>query len=154
MIEASGRDRQIHALARQLIGHLAGQTDIELIQIGAVGAARGPDVLLTAIERLDAALAQLADLASVYGDDRQFSLDPLVLPVAALFGEYLRDATGASWHHPDPDDPMPDDELILLMPDGIAVDLLGVARAALVSNAPNLTAVARGVVMPERPANS
>jgi hypothetical protein len=101
--------------------------------------------LLVAVERLDLALGQLADLASVYDTSAGPSLEPLALPVAALTGEYLA-AAGSRWLPPDPDDPTPSDGLTIVTAGGIAIDLLGVARATLLSGAPNLAAVVERLV--------
>lgn len=140
----ASRDEQIAALATQFVAYLRQGTDVELDAPGAVSAARGPVAVLADIERLDLALAQLTDMASVYDSGASTSLEPLALPAAALTGEYLRHATGATWLSPDPDDPMPDDALTIVTCDGIAIDLLGLSRATLLSGAPNLrAAVAR-----------
>ncbi|HEX5166368.1 MAG TPA: hypothetical protein VFV93_13285 [Thermomicrobiales bacterium] len=135
------RDEQIAALAGQFVAYLRQGTDVELDAPGAVSDAHGPAALLDAVERLDLALAQLVDLASVYDDGASMSLESLVLPAAALMGEYLRVCSGASWLAPDPDDPAPDDSLAIVTSDGIAIDLLGAARATLLSGAPNLRSV-------------
>jgi hypothetical protein len=137
----ANRDEQIAALATQFVAYLRQGTDVELDAPGVVSDAHGPAALLDAVERLDLALAQLVDLASVYDDGASMSLEPLVLPAAALTGEYLRAASGASWLAPDPDDPAPDDTLAIVTTDGIAIDLLGAARATLLSGAPNLRSV-------------
>jgi|GEM_PF-2921915 len=136
----ANRDEQIAALAGQFVAYLRQGTDVDIETPEAVSDARGFTVLLAAIERLDLALGQLLDFASVY-DDGSPSLEPLALPTAALTGEYLRHATGAEWLTPDPDDPMPDDSLTIVSADGIAIDLLGVARATLLSGAPNVRAI-------------
>lgn len=147
------RDERIAALAAQLLDYLRHGTDVELDNPEAMRDADGPDALVAAVERLDLALAQLTDLASVY-DGASPSLEPLALPAAALTGEYLRQATGAAWLAPEPDDPLPDDNLTLVTSDGIAIDLLGLARAALLSGAPNLRAVVATLVAPEEPQRS
>ncbi len=145
----ASRDEQIAALAGQLVAYLRQATDIELDPPGAVSDARGLAALLAAVERLDLALAQLLDLASVYDDTGSPSLETFALPAAALTGEYLRLAAGASWLAPDPDDLMPDDTLTLVTSHGIAIDLLGVTRAALLSGDPNLSVVIARLVGPE-----
>lgn len=134
------REQRIAGLANQLVEYLSQGTDVELDAPGAMSNAHGPDVVLGAIERLDLALGQLLDLASVY-DGATPSLEPLALPAAALTGEYLRNATGAAWLPPDPDDPRADDELTLVTSDGVALDLLGLARATLMSGDPNFRSV-------------
>lgn len=145
----ASRDEQIAALAEQFVAYLRQATDIKLDTPGAVSDAHGPAALLAAVERLDLALAQLLDMASVYDDASSPSLEALALPAAALTGEYLRHATGARWLAPDPDDPMPDDTLTLVTGDGIAIDLFGVTRAALLGGDPNLSAVIARLVEPE-----
>ncbi len=144
-MSASERAGQIAALAHRLVEYLQQQTGNDIVEPGAVSNAYGPSHFLLAFERLDAALDQIGDLASVYADDPRATLEPLVLPTAALAGEYLRAALGARWHEPN-DDPLAGEALILVLPDGIAIELVGVARAAILSSAPNLTAVARRLV--------
>lgn len=132
----TGAGRSRAAWMAQLAGgfreYLIGQTEIELL---ALEFGSGP--VLLAIERLDLALGQLADLASVYGDDSRGMLDPLMVPAAALSGEYLRILSAAVWIEPDPDLP-PDDSLLLVLDNGIAIDLHGIARVALGSPGPSL----------------
>jgi hypothetical protein len=142
MADASpaNRNDQIAALADQFVVYLRQGTDIEIDAPGAVSDARGSTALLAAVERLDLALAQLVDLASVY-EMAGPSLEPFAMPAAALIGEYLRHATGATWFPPDPDDPLPDDTLTIVSDGGIAIDLLGLARATLLSGHPNLRAI-------------
>jgi hypothetical protein len=146
--EHSEHLERIAELAYQFAGYLTAQTEIEVIDSGAVGDTHGPVAVLAAFERLDAALEQLADLASVYSDDRRASLEPLALPTAALAGEYLRHALGASWYPGglDGGDRVPGESLVIVLPGGVAADLLAVVRAALLSGAPNLTAIARSLV--------
>lgn len=136
------RSRQIAALAERFRDYLTHQTDTDMLEIEAVATDHGLGVL-AAFERLDAALALLLDLASVYDDagPTPGTLEPLVLPAAALAGEYLRAAGLAAWHEPDDDD-LADDALIIIAGPA-AIDLTGVARAALASDRPNLSAVAR-----------
>jgi hypothetical protein len=136
----ANRNDQIAALADQFVVYLRQGTDIEIAAPGAVSDARGSAALLAAVERLDLALGQLLDLASVY-EMAGPSLEPFTMPAAALTGEYLRHATGATWLPPDPDDPMPDDTLTIVTAGGIAIDLLGLARATLLSGNPNLRAI-------------
>ena len=145
----ASRDEQIAALAARFVVYLRQGTDVEIDDPGAVSDARGPAVLLAAVERLDLALVQLTDMASVYDSGASPALEPLALPAAALTGEYLRHATGATWLAPDPDDPMPDDTLMIVTSDGIAIDLLGLTRVALLGGEPNLRAVVVRLVTPE-----
>ncbi|HMM43717.1 MAG TPA: hypothetical protein PKA95_17620 [Thermomicrobiales bacterium] len=136
------RSRQIATLAEQFRDYLTHQTDTDMPKIEAVATDYGLGVL-AAFERLDAALALLLDLASVYDDagPARGALEPLVLPAAALAGEYLRAAGLAAWHESGDDD-LADDALIIVAAT-TAIDLTGVARAALASERPNLSAIAR-----------
>lgn len=136
----AARARQIAALAQQFRDYLAQQTDTDMPEIEAVATDHGLGASV-AFARLDAALALLLDLASVYDEAPRGVLEPLVLPTAALAGEYLRAAGLGTWHDPD-DDPLADDALIIVA-GPTAVDLTGVARAALASERPNLSAVAQ-----------
>ncbi len=102
--------------------------------------------LLQAIERLDHALNQVIDLASVYGDDPRLTTEPLIAPVAALAGAYLQASGAAAWIPRSADaspvgSGMPDEEIAIATPNGYALDLMGVARVALFSGAPNLRAI-------------
>ena len=139
------RDAQIVTLAERFREYLSQQTDIEIVPSGAVASGDGPAAvpLETAFERLDAALGQLIDFASIYAEGQVASdmLEPLILPAAALAGEYLRAALDASWIAPDLEMPDWDSSLDLALPQGIAIDLVGVTRAALLSGAPNLSAL-------------
>lgn len=134
------RPRQIAALAERFRDYLTHQTDTDMLEIEAVATDHGLGVL-AAFERLDAALAVLLDLASVYESARG-TFEPLVLPAAALAGEYLRAAGLATWHEPEEDDFGADDALVIVA-GPTAIDLAGVARAALASDRPNLSAVAQ-----------
>lgn len=138
----SDRASRIQAVALGYRDYLRNQTDIEMAEIGAVDQSHGPDALVAAIERVDHALTQMIDLASVYTDDARMSLEPLLVPTAALVGEYLRVALTAEWM---PDDGM-QDALIIVLPNGIAADLVGVARTALLSGAPNFSAVIASLI--------
>lgn len=143
------REEQIAALAAQFVAYLRQGTDVVLDAPEAVSDAHGLSSVLDAVERLDLALGQMIDLASIYEDNTRPSLEPLALPAAALTGEYLRYAAGANWLPVDPDDPMPDDTLTIVTHDGIAIDMLGLARATLLSGAPNLYAVVERLVTSE-----
>lgn len=138
------RAGQISALAERFRDYLALQTDTQMPEIEAVATDHGLDVFL-AFERLDAALALLLDLASVYDDggSSRAAIEPLVLPAAALAGEYLRVAGMANWHAPGEDDL---DDALVIIAGSAAIDMSGVARAALASEHPNLSAVARRLV--------
>jgi hypothetical protein len=127
----SDRDEELAAAARNVRARLSEQTGVELAAPEGLTAAE----LAGALARLDLALAQLADLASVYGDDSRGMLEPLIAPAAVVVGDYLRAALGAVWQEPDPAAP---DELVILLPDQAPVDLLGLARLALAGGAPNL----------------
>ena len=139
---ANDRNQRIQELARGFRDYLLSQTDIELPDFGAVDHTYGPAALVMAIERLDLALTQLIDLATVYSDDARMSVEPLTVPTAALAGEYLRAGLGATW--------LIDDDaehaLITVLPNGIAADLTGVARSALLSGAPNFAAVITSLI--------
>lgn len=145
----ANREEQIAALAAQLVAYLRQGTDVDVELPEAVSDAHGLSSVLDAIDRLDLALGHMVDLASIYEDNAGPSLEPLALPTAALAGEYLRHALEATWLSVDPDDPMPDDTLTLVTRDGIAIDLLGLARAALLSGAPNLRAVVERLISSE-----
>ncbi|MGH9175472.1 MAG: hypothetical protein ACRD1H_13995 [Vicinamibacterales bacterium] len=145
----TSRDERIAALAAQLVAYLRQQTEIVIDMPGDIDP-DGPAPLLAAFERLDLALGQLADIASVYDEGPGPALEPLALPLAALTGEHLRHVAAAHWLPADPDDPNPDDSLLLVTADGIVIDLLGVARAALLSGAPNLTAVVSRLIASDR----
>lgn len=152
------RNEQILALAERFREYLSHQTDIQIVPPGAVTTSDGSDAisLEIAFERLDAALGQLIDLASIYAEGQVATdaLESLILPAAALAGEYLRAALDASWLPVDPEMPDAGSMLDLALPGGVAIDLVGVARAALLSTAPNLSAVARRIIedIPEEPA--
>jgi len=143
-MSGAGRDRAawMAELARGFRDYLIGQTDIELVAIG-----EGTTIAL-AFERLDLALGQLADLASIYGDDSRGMLAPLVVPTAALAGEYLRVLAGGTWVEPDPELPL-DDSLLVVLPNGIAVDLHGVARGAVGGVGPSLPSVVAALMTDE-----
>jgi hypothetical protein len=133
-------------LARGFHEYLVAQTDVALTQVDG-GGVDDDAALAAAFQRLDLALGQMADLASVYGDDSRAVLDPLVVPVAALAGEYLCFGARAVWVEPDPELPS-DDSLPMLLANGVAVDLHGLARAALNRASPSLSAVMRALLAP------
>jgi hypothetical protein len=137
----SDRDEQFTALAKQFSDYLHGQTGIALEP----PVAGEPASLRQSIERLDLALAQIADLASVYGADHRSDIEPLTVPTAVLTGEYLRIGIGAHWLEPAFDG---DGSLLLVTPDGVAIDLDGLARSALLSQQPNLSALVERLILP------
>lgn len=143
------RNAQIAQLAEQFREYLSQQTDIEIVPLGAIASGEGPAAvsLEIAFERLDAALGQIIDLASIYAEGQIATdmLEPLILPAAALAGEYFRSALDAFWIAPDPEMPDAGSELDLGLPGGIAIDLVGVTRAAMLSGEPDLSAIARHV---------
>lgn len=129
----SERGEQLSEYAKGFAEYLTSQTGIEL----APPDAQSQDSLRRSFERLDLALGQIADLASVYGDDSRHDIEPLTVPTAVLAGEYLRVGFDARWLEPAYEG---DAALLLATPDGIALDMDGVARTALMSSQPNLTA--------------
>jgi hypothetical protein len=132
---------RLRDLSIQFRDFLTHQTNIELVDTEAVGADRGPDALLAALERLDAALSQIADLQSVYSDSATGALDSVAFPVAVLVGEYIRATLGGEWR--EPDDPHHDDTLVITLHDGQTLDLFPVVRAAILSGSPNLARIVR-----------
>jgi len=145
-VTASDRASRVQAVALGFRDYLRNQTDIELpdlTDLGAIRAAHGSEGLIPVMERLDFALAQMIDLATVYTDDARMSLEPLTVPTAALVGEYLRTTLAATWLDDDDDT---QDSLVIVLPNGIAADLTGVARSALLSGAPNFTAVITALI--------
>jgi hypothetical protein len=128
------RAQQLIALAANFRAFLADQTGVELVSVDGLTTADLP----TALERLDLALGQLADLTTVYGDDSRGMLDPLAAPAAVAVGDYLRAALGASWQA---SDPLAPEELVILIPGQPALDLLGLARVALSGGTPHLAAL-------------
>lgn len=136
------RSHLIAALAERFRDYLTSQTDTDMTQIEAVDDPHGLDVV-QAFERLDAALSVLVDLASVYDDMPRSTLESLVLPAAALAGEYLRVAGFAEWYPLEEGDP--DDDLTIVAGSS-AIELTGVVRAALAGERPNLSAVAQRIV--------
>lgn len=143
---ASDRAKRLHAVAVGFRDYLQSQTDIELPDLGAVDRGNGHDALVMAVERIDLALGQMIDLATVYTDDARMSLEPLTVPTAALVGEYLRATLSATWLADEDDTARMDDALVIVLPNGIAADLTGVARSALLSGAPNFAAVITSLI--------
>ena len=94
--------------------------------------------LRRSFERLDLALAQIADMASVYGSEQRSDIEPLTLPTAVLAGEYLRIGLSGRWMEPAYEG---DTNLMLVTGEGVALDMDGMARTALLSPQPNLTAL-------------
>lgn len=143
--DARNRAVRMAELARVFREYLVGQTDVELVELDT-----GAATVALAFERLDLALGQLADLASVYGDESRGMLDPLVMPAAALAGEYLRLLAAAAWVEPDPDLP-PDDSLLLALASGVVIDLHGLVRAALAGPGAQLAAAIGGITPQPHP---
>lgn len=138
------------ALAANFAHYLSGLTGVAVTPPATLTPASGNPTdhspLLQAIERLDHALAQVIDLASVYGDDPRLTTEPLIAPVAVLAGAYLHASGAAAWlprseHAAPVGSGLPDEEIAIATPNGYALDLQGVARVALFSGAPNLHAI-------------
>ncbi len=140
--ETLEREKQIADIAAQFVDFIDTQTGSKLIQPGCIEASD----LQSAFSALDEALDQLADLADVYGSDRMRSIESLVLPAAALVGEYMRNSAGAVWLEPIID---ADTTLIIATSDGIAVDLTGAVRASLMSGMSNLRKMVDRLLNPE-----
>jgi hypothetical protein len=138
----SERNTQFVHYAQQFAEYLRGQTAVEVTPPSTNDHA----ALLLSFERLDLALGQIADLASVYGADQRSDIEPLTTPTAVLAGEYLRIGLGACWLEPVFEG---DHTLMVVTPDGVALDLDGMARSALMSSQPNLTAIVRRLLTPE-----
>jgi hypothetical protein len=142
--ESPARDEQIAEVARHFIQYLHDQTGTEI----AVPESVEPDTVLDAFGKLDSVLDQLSGFASVYGTDPRNDLEPLVLPAAALCGEYLRFGAGARWVEPDFE---PETTLAIVTADGVGIDLTGAVRASLLSGMPNLRIMAEHLLNPEEP---
>ncbi len=136
------REAQIAGVAGQFVAFIDAQTGSAPPAPESVA----QDDLLSAFQELDSSLDQLADLADVYGTDRLQAIEPLVLPAAALVGEYMRHAAGARWVEPLID---ADTTLIIATADGVAVDLTGAVRASLLSGMSNLKTMAMRLLDPE-----
>lgn len=126
------RNEALSEIARQFTDYLEGQTGILVTQ----PEPGNHDSLRDSFERLDLALAQIADLASVYGADARADIEPLTVPTAALAGELLRSGIGGHWMEPAYEG---DPTLMLVTAGGIALDLDGMARSALLSRQPSLS---------------
>jgi hypothetical protein len=129
---APTRDEQLAALAAHFVEYIEHQTGMQL----ELPSALSPNGLTSAVVQLDEALGQLADLAGVYGHDPRADLEAFTLPAAALVGEYLRQAAAAEWIEPLID---ADSTVQIAMPNGLAIDLTGFARATLLSGAPSFS---------------
>ncbi|HLT18865.1 MAG TPA: hypothetical protein VKZ96_05340 [Thermomicrobiales bacterium] len=140
--ESPGREEQIADIAVKLVAYIEAQTGDAVPAPADVSA----DSLDAAFSALDAALDQLTDLAAVYGADRLQAIEPLVLPIAALAGEYFVHGAGATWVEPVID---ADTTLIVALPGGVAVDLTGAVRASLMSGVSNLRVMAARLIAPE-----
>lgn len=139
MAEPSAREQQIAQIAKRFAEYLTAQTAVTVHEPDAIQNDASRDELFS---RLDAALDQMADLATVYGNDPRFDFAPLVLPAAALAGEYLRQTTGASWTTPPVD---PDETLTIELAGGQQLDLTVAVRATLMSGKPNLQGMMQAV---------
>ena len=128
------RNEALSEYARGFAEYLAAQTGVQLT----VPVSGDLDSLRMSFERLDLALGQIADLATIYGNDTRSDIEHLTAPTAVLIGEYLRAGLGARWLEPAFDG---DDSLMLITADGIALDLGGVARTTLMSPQPSLAAL-------------
>lgn len=131
---APERDEQLAGLADYFVEYIERQTGVQLAQAEALQA----EGLASAVGQLDAALGQLADLADVYGHDPRADLEAFTLPAAALVGAYLRSGAGAEWIEPLFD---ADTTVQIAMPNGLAIDLTGFARATLLSGRPRFSAL-------------
>lgn len=141
------REEQLSRLASQFAEYLRAQTGIDLPDPETVPS----DELDAAFSRLDAALQQIGDLAVVYGSDPRADYEPLVLPSAALAGEYLRAGAGARWLQPEVDG---DTTALLATADGVAVDLTGAVRATMLTGFPNLRGMVDRLLHAEEPESS
>lgn len=137
--EQPTRDEQITGIARQFAAYLGEQTGTNLADPEDTGS----DDLKEAFVRLDAALDQLTALADVYGADPRSAYEPLVLPAAALVGEYFRHGSGARWIEPVVDE---DTTLIIESATGAQIDLTAAVRAAFLSGMPNLSVMASQIL--------
>lgn len=134
--EQPARNEQIAAIARQFAAYLREQTGTDLPDPASLDS---DGALVEVFGRLDAALDQLTALADVYGTDPRSAYEPLVLPAAALVGEYLHYGAGARWIEPLIDE---DSTLIIETADTTTVDLTAAVRAAFLSGMPNLSVMA------------
>lgn len=140
--ESPSREEQIAEVAARFADFIETQTGEGVPEPASIA----PDGLEDALSALDAALNQLADLADAYGTDRLQAVEPLVLPIAALAGEYLIHGADASWVEPIID---ADSTLIIALPGGVAVDLTGAVRASLMSGMSNLRVMVARLLDPE-----
>lgn len=123
------REQDLSELAQHFASYLEAQTSVT-ITIPQPG---DREALRTSMEQLDIALAQIADLASVYGTDQRSDIEPLTTPTAVLAGELLCEGIGATWMEPAFEG---DASLMLVTPSGIALDMHGMARTVLLSDQP------------------
>lgn len=121
-------DRMIE-IARQFSDYLRGQTGIDLT----FPATDDTASLRESLELLDLALAQVADLASVYGADPRGDIEPLAVPTAVITGEFIRIASGGRWMEPAFEGDL---NLLLVSSKSVVFDLEGLARTALMSRQP------------------
>ncbi len=130
------RTTMLSEIASQVVEFLRNDTGVEVFHPTDVTEASLSD----AFDRLDAAIGQLNDLASVYAPGAQADVEPLALPVAVLTGEYLCVAAGGVWLEPEDD---PDATVWILMPEQAATDLTSAVRISLLSGQPDMAAIMR-----------
>jgi hypothetical protein len=123
--------QQISWLAAEFARYVRDQTGVAVLDPSEVAIGR----LAEAAGRLEIALAQLMDFATVYGSDSSSDLGQFAVPVAALLGEYLQAAAGAVWLEGQPGD---FSLLLLRLPDGALVELTSTVRSMLGGGVPNL----------------
>jgi len=140
--ETDEREEQIADVASHFVHFIEAQTGSKLQHPECIE----PSDLIAVFAALDESLNQLADLADVYGSDRMRAIESLVLPTAALVGEYMRNAAGAVWLEPIID---ADTTLIIATSDGVAVDLTGAVLASLMSGMSNLRMMVDRLLNPE-----
>lgn len=141
MSESFSREEQIERMAARFADYLNAQVDAGLPMPDEVEASSDSDLF----GKIDAALEQLMDLTSIYGSDPRLDLDPLILPVSALVGEYLRRTLDASWAEPYPGD---GETLTLRLASGQKLDVTIASRGTILTGKPNFRAMASALNEP------